>query len=334
MKARLREACEDVMRAAQLAACLEVSGTPKPGNVHRAFDYPDTRFEHFLAGGVALGPAVRKIALRGAKCGLGQLADSEVEIGRGVRMMVSDIKRWHRGGNTHLGTCLLFAPLAAGAGYVAAAQGRPESESLRRATVRLMERTTVDDAVNVYRAITDAGASGLGRVSVAAPDVCDESASEKLRERGLTLWAAMRYASRWDNVAREWPTGMRVSFQVGYPALLDAMRETRDINTAIVHAFLTILAWEPDSFIARKVGLKQTEDVQEAVRIGMEEASLVSEEAKAVLLEGGLMSTRGREALAKLDEKLQRSGGLLNPGSSADLIASSLFIALLCGLRF
>jgi len=55
------------MRAAQLAACLEVSGTPKPGNVHRAFDFPDTRFEHFLAGGVALGPATREVAGGGVR---------------------------------------------------------------------------------------------------------------------------------------------------------------------------------------------------------------------------------------------------------------------------
>ena len=32
---------------AQLAAALEVSGWPKPGNVHRTADFTDTRFEHY-----------------------------------------------------------------------------------------------------------------------------------------------------------------------------------------------------------------------------------------------------------------------------------------------
>lgn len=335
MKAYLRRACDDIMRAAQLAACLEVSGTPKPGNVHRTFDYPDTRFEHFLAGGVALGPPTRAVALRGVRCGLREVAEPMVGIGRGVKAMVSEVKRWHRGGNTHLGTCLLFAPLAAGAGYVAAAHGRFEPGSLRQATVRLMERTTVEDSVYIYAAIAEAGGSALGKVSdTGAPDVRDESASRKLRQRRLTLWTAMWNASRWDNVAREWPTGMKTSFEIGYPTLLETMRETGDINVATVHAFLAILATEPDTFIARKVGLRKTENVEEAVKIGLTEASAISEEAQAILREGGLTSRRGREALARLDEKLRKSKGLLNPGSSADLTASSLFIALLCGLRF
>lgn len=335
MKTHLQEACDDIMRAAQLAACLEVSGTPKPGNVHRAFDFPATRFEHFLAGGVALGPAARGIAARGVKCGLGELADSQVEIGRGVRTMIADIKLWHRGGNTHLGTCLLFAPLAAGGGYAIASHGTLDPDALRAATIRLMEATSVEDAVNVYEAIAEAGGSALGRASGrAAPDVRDGSASEKLRQGAVTLWAAMKSASKWDRVAREWPTGMKTSFEVGYPALLEVLQKTGDINIATVHAFLTILAREPDTFIARKVGLRKTEDVEKAVEIGLTQASAISEEAQDVLREGGLTSTRGREALARLDERLRRSGGLLNPGSSADLTASSLFIALLCGLRF
>ncbi len=282
-----------------------------------------------------MGPATREVAARGVRCGLGQLADSQVEIGRGVRTMVADIRRWHRGGNTHLGTCLLFAPLAAGAGYVVASQGKLEPVALRAVATRLMEATTVEDAVNVYGAIAEAGVSALGTASgLAAPDVRDESASEKLRRGAVTLWAAMGSASKWDAVAREWSTGMKMSFQVGYPALLEILQNTGDINIATVHAFLAILAREPDTFIARKVGLRKTDDVEKAVEIGLTEALAVSEEARAVLREGGLTSRRGQEALAKLDEKLQRSGGQLNPGSSADLTASSLFIALLCGLRF
>ena len=34
---------------AQLAMMLEVCAYPKPGNVDRCHDYPDTRLEHFLA---------------------------------------------------------------------------------------------------------------------------------------------------------------------------------------------------------------------------------------------------------------------------------------------
>ncbi|MDP6641398.1 MAG: triphosphoribosyl-dephospho-CoA synthase, partial [Nitrososphaerales archaeon] len=61
----MEKIAKDVMNAAQLAASLEVSATPKPGNVHRNADYPSTRFEHFLSGAVALGPAISSAASQG-----------------------------------------------------------------------------------------------------------------------------------------------------------------------------------------------------------------------------------------------------------------------------
>ncbi|GAI37651.1 unnamed protein product, partial [marine sediment metagenome] len=36
---------EDIARAAQLASALEVSGYPKPGNVHRTADLKGMTFE-------------------------------------------------------------------------------------------------------------------------------------------------------------------------------------------------------------------------------------------------------------------------------------------------
>ena len=42
----------DPAENAQLALLLEVTGTPKPGNVDRHRDYPELRFEHFAAGAV------------------------------------------------------------------------------------------------------------------------------------------------------------------------------------------------------------------------------------------------------------------------------------------
>ncbi|MEM1607345.1 MAG: triphosphoribosyl-dephospho-CoA synthase, partial [Candidatus Bathyarchaeia archaeon] len=60
-----REITEYIRQRAELAAALEVSGWPKPGNVHRTRDHADARFEHFLAGSIALGPSTAAAALRG-----------------------------------------------------------------------------------------------------------------------------------------------------------------------------------------------------------------------------------------------------------------------------
>ncbi|MCX8171600.1 MAG: triphosphoribosyl-dephospho-CoA synthase, partial [Candidatus Bathyarchaeota archaeon] len=71
-----------IRQRAELAAALEVSGWPKPGNVHRTRDHADARFEHFLAGSIALGPSIAAAALRGVMAAKGKINLSEVGVGR------------------------------------------------------------------------------------------------------------------------------------------------------------------------------------------------------------------------------------------------------------
>ena len=91
MKDRYHLLADDIMRCGQLAAALEVSGWPKPGNVHRSMDFPDTKFEHFIAGSIALGPTIRSAALRGMEIGLGKLDLPEVGVGKLVKDAVIDV---------------------------------------------------------------------------------------------------------------------------------------------------------------------------------------------------------------------------------------------------
>jgi len=49
-------AVRSVAQNAELAFLLEVTSTPKPGNVDRRHEYDDLRFEHFLAGAVGARP--------------------------------------------------------------------------------------------------------------------------------------------------------------------------------------------------------------------------------------------------------------------------------------
>lgn len=61
-----------VMLSAQLASLIEISAGPKPGSVSGMADLPLERaghYEHFLAGAVAIGPAVREAAIRGVEVG-------------------------------------------------------------------------------------------------------------------------------------------------------------------------------------------------------------------------------------------------------------------------
>ena len=88
-----------------------------------------------------------------------------------------------------------------------------------------------------------------------------------------------------------------------------------DLLDAIAHAHLELVAAVPDTLIARKMGRAAAE--------------AVSARAQQVLARGGWHSRAGRAAAGGLDRWLRRDGNRLNPGTSADLMAASLFVWLL-----
>jgi triphosphoribosyl-dephospho-CoA synthase len=101
-----------------------------------------------------------------------------------------------------------------------------------------------------------------------------------------------------------------------------------------VNAFLKILSEIPDTFIARKIGLEITHNISEAVKIGMPLSQKISEKSKKILDEyRGMLSEKGQVEIVEMDEELRRSAGNLNPGTTADITAASLMIALLTGFR-
>src|SRR5674476_965903 len=55
--------------SAELAMLLEVSATPKPGNVDRTHDFEDLTYEHFLGSAAGMFPVFRKAASEGNNIG-------------------------------------------------------------------------------------------------------------------------------------------------------------------------------------------------------------------------------------------------------------------------
>ncbi len=320
----------------QLAAVLEVSGWPKPGNVHRTRNHHDSRYEHFLAGSIALGRSLEMSAIKGLEVAEGRIEASDIGIGRIIKRAVSDMIHSHNGGNTHLGVSILFAPLASAAAEVYAEREAITPPQLQNAIKEIVKSTTPVDAVNLYEAIVMASSPlEMGRAyGKRAPDLYDPKAKEKILEDNITLFDVMVESSSYDVLAREFVTGLNISFSIGYKELLEVFNRTSDINIATVHAFLKILSEFPDTFIARKIGLRKVDNVEDAVNVGIKETMWISETAKRILDLGGLTSDEGRALIWKLDEDLHRLGEEYNPGTTADLTAASLMIALLCGLKF
>jgi triphosphoribosyl-dephospho-CoA synthase len=308
---------EYVGRCASLAALLEVSAYPKPGNVHRTRDLPDTRFEHFLAGGVALGPAMRRIAQRGFDAASGTLDWDKIGVGSHVLKAVMDSLEWQMGGNVNLGVVLLFAPISAAAGVTLHESPNIDAKSLRKHLERVIKSSAHGDAVDIYTAINTAmSPKTLGQADEL--DVTDEGSHERIIADKITPFDVFEKCAERDSICSEWVTGFQTTFEVSHPKLRTLL-EVGTVNSAIIDTFLHILSQHPDSLITRKSGA--------------EKASMVSRRAQEVIEAGGAGTEYGNRLLWTLDDELHEAEGDLNPGTTADLTAAAIFVSLLEGWK-
>src|ERR1039458_9463503 len=109
------EKAQHISKCLQLAIMLEVS-SQKPGNVSFTASFEKTRVEHFLASAVAAGPTFQEAAYLGTSVAEKRLEVGEVGLGELIRDCAVDVNALQRGGNTILGTVMLFVPIAAAAG--------------------------------------------------------------------------------------------------------------------------------------------------------------------------------------------------------------------------
>ncbi len=278
-----------IARCAQLAMLLEVSATPKPGNIDRDHNYEDTRFEHFLASAVGVYPVLEKAAC--SKSGSGAL----------IHEAVVESSKWQNGGNTHFGAFLLLIPLVM-------AGGRCENTKCLKAQVqKVVIETTVDDAIELYKAFPDAKVKVK---PIDELDLGDATSINKIKKRGLTLFSLMEISSSYDMIAEEWVNGFKKTFECA-ASIQDKIRK-HDINDAVVLTFMELLSSNKDTFIQTKFDNKKAEEV--------------SLRAKEILQKGELAD------IYSFDEELLKEG--INPGSTADIIIAGLFVSLFEGMRF
>src|SRR5918995_3743308 len=227
-----------VAGAAQLACVLEATAE-KPGNITPSHDFHDTSYEDMLRSGIAHGPELGRAGERG----VGETVLAAVRASRDAA-----------GANTNLGIALLLAPLAR-----AALGGGP----LRERLGEVLRALTVDDARTGYAAIR-----------LAAPGGLDEPVKHDVRdEPQVTLREAMAAAAERDSIASEYVSDHAVTFELGLPALADALGDGLGARDAIVELALRLLAAVPDTLIARKCGA--------------DAAGRVAADARRVLTAGG-----------------------------------------------
>ena len=310
------EKAQHIQRCLQLAIILEVSAD-KPGNVNLVVDFEGTRVEHFLASSVAAGPSFQDAAYRGTEIAEKKRKISDAGLGELIKWGIKDIDEWQHGGNTLLGTIMLFAPLAVAAGMTPTdSKYNMDYVVLRKNMDAVIKASTAQDSLAVYEAIDIAKPSGLN----GAPDlnVKDQNSKTRLIKENVTLHEVFKIASSYDDICREWVHNFPITFDLAYPYLMNELKH-KDLNSAIVNTFLKVLAEHPDTFISRKVG--------------KEKAKEVSAGAKEILDLGGVESSKGKECLIAFDKKLRKAGNDYNPGTTADITAAALALTTLSGYR-
>ena len=154
---------QHISKCLQLAILLEVS-SEKPGNVNLTSSFERTTCQHFLASAVAAGPAFQEAAYRGAQVMEGKVCIDKVGLGQLIKICACDVNAWQSGGNTILGTIMLFVPMAAAAGMTLEKKNLClDLVKMRKNIDKLTSASTALDSVHLYEAIAIANPSGLNK---------------------------------------------------------------------------------------------------------------------------------------------------------------------------
>ncbi len=229
-----------------------------------------------------------------------ECAKGRLSIGEGILKAVERSKRWQKGGNVHFGSFMLLVPLV-----------KCWREDLN-GTVEALRRTDVKDSLAVLKAFRISGARVM---DVRDLSLKDDETERLLVEKNVNLYEWLKLSPKENVVAREPIEGYPRSKE-GMKVLIKSFSEHGDVNMAIVHAFHYLLSKHLDPLVIAKHGM----EVAEFVRSKAEEVLRVFE------------SRFDLEVLRRFDEELVSKG--INPGSIADLTASSIFLALKEGWRF
>lgn len=200
--------------------------------------------------------------------------------------------------NTNLGIVLLLAPLAA----------VPREVPLSDGVSTVLENLKAADSQLVYEAIRLAKPGGMQTSSHH-----DVSGPAPVR-----LLDAMQLSAEKDLIARQYVTNFELVLKRSLPRLVELRSAGSSLTDAVIRLQLELLAEFPDSLIARKCGI--------------ELATQVSAYASQVLSCASRSDDDYYDALAELDFFLRSDGHRRNPGTTADLIAATLFAGLREGL--
>ncbi|WP_455646148.1 triphosphoribosyl-dephospho-CoA synthase [Methanosphaera sp.] len=295
---------QDVARLGEIATLLEVSGYPKPGNVHRTQDFEDMSYEDFLISSASIRENLDIVAYDGARYYPNML--NRVPVGECILSCVRSTQNLVNT-NTNLGISMLMVPLAATFG---ALLEEKSINSLPGTLDIIIKNTEPDDAIALVKAISLSKAGGMDNKTLEY-DVNDVNTIDEIRRNQVNLHDLLDMSAEYDKISYELTNGLPVILNYGYPTYCKYMDEYSR-NDVTLEIYLNILANVPDTLINRKYG--------------GEIAEKVSKKAQVILKDTEIGTSERLDKLKDFDVFLRNKK--YNPGTTADFTAASLFVGL------
>jgi len=301
----IRRKLFEVSTALVLGVALEPTFF-KPGCVHPSRSFVDKKLLDFYLCASAMHPTVLEALIRGST----DPRSWNPVVGDLIRRCMERVCFLATGRNPCLGTALLIHVAALGIGN-ALSVGSSILEGLERATSIVREFSSVEDAVELYRAVRLACPSYVSpRDRVEMPNVWSPRYEEELRTQNVTLWRVLLYSASIDLPSREIVEGFPRSRELA-SRILKLVDRGYGWSYAVLRTFLELGCRELDTTTLRRYGKQRAEELRRRL-------------CEALQL---LNASEDRwKHLEQLDEKLAREGLCL--GSLADILALALGLAL------
>jgi triphosphoribosyl-dephospho-CoA synthase len=222
-----------------------------------------------------------------------------------VLKAIENTMEWHRAQNVHFGAFLLLVPL------LNVWDSKSKEEACINATENL-KKSSHFDSLNILRAfkLSSARVMNAGKL-----DLTSDRTEFEIEERRINLFRWMKMAPRENLIARELTENYRISL-LGANKICESFKDHGDINLAVLKCYYSLLSEYRDPLIIAKFG----EGVAAEVSRRASEINRVISDPSANF------------KIQEFDDDLVKRG--INPGTIADLTISSIYLALMDGLRF
>lgn len=317
---KMSEIAWTIASLSQLSVLLEVS-SPKPGNVNRLRAFSDTGYRHFLASAALLGHGLHASAERGVMLAKHEILPSEVGLGELILQCAEDAFGGLNKRNTLFGTILLYVPIIVGAAASLQDSNEFDISILKKWIKSVVDHTTIDDTLNVYRAFHLANPGGEMNKEVPdwnevheRYDIDNPRVFDNIREDSMTLKQLFTLSSDVESLSKEWSSYFEVTLDQVFPYLDEMSDDLDDLEEGVVRTFLWLLARQPDGLIMKKVGAEKAREVQ-----------MLAQE----IVKSNFHKTDTSLVHEELDTILRSDGNRLNPGTTADIVSVAILLKLL-----